>query len=816
MYFDINENNINVEPSSPTNILKPTKKQSPSPKRNALKNLAQKNSLPEESTLPNAIKVLKKSKLSRTRREIKILGDYLSKNFEFFKRVKRQTNSVQYEKTLICLKYEEYFPNTPIIYYGDEGDKFYILLDGKISMYKPTCYQQEMTLRKFVIYLKECDIKDPTGNMRGRVIEKNSFLNFSFLKLLKEPIELIDNIIKYNLYLEKFEKFMEASEGFSFGESSIIHKTKRNATIITNTLCRLIMIEKNDFNKIIKDLEQKRLEEELREFKNKFNIFKYWSSYATTKLLQAMTNIKLFRDDYVYKQNEESEFIYFNIKGNYEIYSLIGYAWKKQFIEYIANCSSNLFIKIDPFRAIDFDTKNVKIYDEAKKLSPISPMKSKDFIAGKYKMGDLEMGNFASIINKNEEHLADPYNLFKVNMRNFNGNDIIGFEEAVEFKKRYTFVKVKSDFAILKKIKIEDFFNILNLEFQNEKNIKLLVNYLCEKKQMIIQQIALNIKHHTKNKSIIDFISEYQKLFCKNTHKKPPRNIITKLKYIEPNKENMKNSIEEMINRKLANKKNLNVFNKSFGLTKSGFEVKEKDLSYDNKKTFSNLRTFSPNLSKNYLSSSNSKVLLLKDPINNPSFFNNNILKATDNDTKNITSSKDLSINKDEINHKAKNSFVLDEEKNNILTKSSSFTKLKKNLKFSVNSVNSNKCNKCVSTDNDFSLLCNTDKNFIDYDSEEKIRRNNLLNALKYKRDLYLKKNFFKSEIDKLLIDKKSMLKKDSDYNRFKGNEICSLITIEPLYKQKNMLYVTSAFSVGKNKKKKKKLIKLGKRSIFS
>ena len=60
------------------------------------------------------------------------------------------------------------------------------------------------------------------------------------------------------------------------------------------------------------------------------------------------------------------------------------------------------------------------------------------------------------------------------------------------------------------------------------------------------------------------------------------------------------------------------------------------------------------------------------------------------------------------------------------------------------------------------------------------------------------------------------MLKKDSDYNRFKGNEICSLITIEPLYKQKNMLYVTSAFSVGKNKKKKKKLIKLGKRSIFS
>ena len=811
MFLETDENSRNTKSSTPMKILKSIKKILKSPKTLPSKNLSPRNSIIEESTLPNTIKILKKSKLSRNRKEIKIIGEYLSKNFEFFKRIKRQTNSLQYEKAITCLKYEEYKENESIIYYGDEGDKFYVLIEGKLSLYKPKYYQQEMTLREYVNYLKECDKQDPTGNMQRRIIDSNSLLNISVVKLLKEPIEDIDNIIKNNLYLEKFEKVMEANEGFSFGESSIIHKAKRNATIIANTFCRLVVIEKNDFNKIIKDIEQKRLEEELKEFKNKFNIFKSWTTYATTRLLQAMTPVKLFKDDYVYKQNEESEYIFFNIKGNYAIYSLIGHAWKKKFLEYIANSSSNLFLRIDPYRSIDDETKNVKIYDETKKLTPISPMMSKNFIAGKYKIGDLEKGNFTNIINQNEEHLADPYNLFKVNMRNFDGNDIIGFEEAVEFKRRYTFVKVKSDFAILKKIKTEDFFNILTSDYQNEKNIKLLLNYLCEKKRMLIQQIVLNIKHQAKSKTIVDIISDYQKLFCKYPPKKYPKNINTKLKYVESNKQNMRNTIAEMINLKLANKKNVNAFNTSLGLTRSGFDLKDKDLSYESKKNSSNLRPFSSNLSKNYFSPQNSKLQLSKKSLNSPSFYNN-ILKTTDYDSKRIkSSSKDLSSNKEKIKRNTKNSFDSEKIKYSILAKSPSI-KLKKNLKFSVNSPNNNKCS---SLDNDFASLCNTEKGYIGIDSEKKIKRNNLLNALKYKRDLYLKKNFFKSEIDKLLIRKKPVLKKDLFVNRFKGNEICSLITIEPLYRQRNTYFVPSAFSVGKSKKKKK-IVKLGKKSIFS
>lgn len=65
------------------------------------------------------------------------------------------------------------------------------------------------------------------------------------------------------------------------------------------------------------------------------------------KLYSLMTDLQLFKDDFLYKQNEDSEYIYFCIDGTYEIYSLISFGWKKEFIKYISNSSSNIFLKID-------------------------------------------------------------------------------------------------------------------------------------------------------------------------------------------------------------------------------------------------------------------------------------------------------------------------------------------------------------------------------------------------------------------------------------------------------------------------------------
>ena len=57
----------------------------------------------------------------------------------------------------------------------------------------------------------------------------------------------------------------------------VIKKNKRNATIIAKEDCKLVSINKNDYNKIIKELELKRLEKDLKIFKGNYPFFSHWN-----------------------------------------------------------------------------------------------------------------------------------------------------------------------------------------------------------------------------------------------------------------------------------------------------------------------------------------------------------------------------------------------------------------------------------------------------------------------------------------------------------------------------------------------------------
>ena len=69
-------------------------------------------------------------------------------------------------------------------------------------------------------------------------------------------------------------------------------------------------------------------------------------------------------------------------------------------------------------------------------------------------------------------------------MNNLDSSGILGLEEAVEFKKRFTSIKVKSKMATLKRIKALDFFRVLVNNPKDERNDELMLNYICEKKKI--------------------------------------------------------------------------------------------------------------------------------------------------------------------------------------------------------------------------------------------------------------------------------------------------------------------------------------------
>ena len=134
--------------------------------------------------------------------------------------------------------------------------------------------------------------------------------------------------------------------------------------------------------------------------------------------------------------------------------------WKNKFIDYISDFSTNFFLRVNTLEYTNY-FKLMKLISDAKKSVPESPMIFHDFNFGKFNISLNQNKDINELITNKDEKFMDANNIFKVSMNNITNNDIIGLEEVVEFKKRFCTIKVKSDFAHLKRIKAIDFFKLL-------------------------------------------------------------------------------------------------------------------------------------------------------------------------------------------------------------------------------------------------------------------------------------------------------------------------------------------------------------------
>ena len=107
-------------------------------------------------------------------------------------------------------------------------------------------------MKDYIDYLKQCEQRDPSHNTQKRIIEKNNHINIDIYELLDRPGDTLDDREQFNIFVEKFEKIFEAKDGFTFGETALLHKQKRNATIRAEKYCKLIYVDKMDYNKIMK------------------------------------------------------------------------------------------------------------------------------------------------------------------------------------------------------------------------------------------------------------------------------------------------------------------------------------------------------------------------------------------------------------------------------------------------------------------------------------------------------------------------------------------------------------------------------------
>lgn len=120
------------------------------------------------------------------------------------------------------------------------------------------------------------------------------------------PSSGVDNTVPDNLVLTEV-KILRA--GTTFGELALISKKPRAATIICKEDCNLGVLEKKDFNSILKYNEERKLIEEMNFFAD-LNIFHHWNFNLVKHLYLNTHSVHLIKDDYVFKENDESEAVY--------------------------------------------------------------------------------------------------------------------------------------------------------------------------------------------------------------------------------------------------------------------------------------------------------------------------------------------------------------------------------------------------------------------------------------------------------------------------------------------------------------------------
>ena len=442
-----------------------------------------------EISTEHILQILIKPRSTRNILENKILGEYLSQKYDYFKRLKESEPS-KLEKICKFINYETFSPKETIINYGEPGDKFYIVFNGLVGVYKPIYIEKIMSLNEFYSYMLYLKKMNKIYKMK-RIMEKNKHLNLDLNILSLTPEDSYYMRKKLTFIIEEDEKLGEFSNGFSFGEIALIKKTKRNATVISIKHSSLLSIEKFDYNNVIRRLEEKRLEKEIYKFKINYPFLTNFSNSNVLDIINCFQHLRFVKGEFLYKQNEDSDSIYFIKEGTFEMYSYLSFAWLHLFYKYIINSENNLFKKLEEYNP----QKESDLFDMLETIKKnIIPCPS----LVKRKINRLKkqknFGDNVFDIKSEEDELNDPENLFKVNIKKIDYKDIIGLEETMELKKRFCSVKCVSSVAYVEKIKIIYLLELLNFKLENKARISF-ENLLLDKKIILINLLKNSVKN---------------------------------------------------------------------------------------------------------------------------------------------------------------------------------------------------------------------------------------------------------------------------------------------------------------------------------
>ena len=215
------------------------------------------------------ISILSKEKLSRTPLDINILFHFLTDRYHFFKRLRDDMDNEKLLALIRVINYKNYNSGETLINYGDEGYRFYIVLNGRVGIYKHRMIEKEMSYKEYLQYYHNIKFVEKNELKSKRLEDKNEDYLIS---------KALDNLnantlhLKKTFFIEEEELIHEMNEGDEIGEIALINKIKTTATVKTLESSDIAYIDKSDYNNVIRLLEEKKFQLKVQNLKKNYVI----------------------------------------------------------------------------------------------------------------------------------------------------------------------------------------------------------------------------------------------------------------------------------------------------------------------------------------------------------------------------------------------------------------------------------------------------------------------------------------------------------------------------------------------------------------
>ena len=308
------------------------------------------------------------SKSERTDRDIFILNSYLKLQKHFMQLFQSEGENIEIEEILTkinkSLKCQSKEAHHFLFKIGNKGFKFYIILQGNVSVLIPKTININMNEEQYINYLKflyssnENYLLEKTlkNNKSIYPINKDKYSGIKVNNIFNKDGKLLISLDEYISYIngskfinernnffeeikiECYIKVVDLKEGETFGEIALMNEdSKRTASIFINNNSLFGVLKRNDYKLTIKKY-LKKIKRNYITFILNSKLFENISVPIFSKVYwNYFTKINLIKGEYLFKEGDIGDKIYFLYEGDIELKTKLNLKRINLLISYFGN-----------------------------------------------------------------------------------------------------------------------------------------------------------------------------------------------------------------------------------------------------------------------------------------------------------------------------------------------------------------------------------------------------------------------------------------------------------------------------------------------